>query len=453
MAAAETKKIVDVIVIGAGSSGIAAARTCQEETKGKCSILVLEARQRVGGRSFTDDIGKSKIDLGGSWVHGWTTNNPIAQLAHKLAIVPFTVDRSRQTLLMDEIKGQQVPAEDLLEAYQLVDMLRQETLHVRATAIAENKQDRSVADAFTDIQLAVDQSRHKRIVELVRAQEEQHFGASWHQLSLLHWDDSIDMDGPDQMFQDGYGSLIAHAAARDLPNDQHLSPLDIRLGEVVTRIDSSLSDTTVLVQTQKAEYVGKHVICTLPLGVLQSGTVTFNPPLPISHSNAIGRLGVSLMNKLVLLFDKQWWSDAIALIGIVSKTREKFQWWYNLQPLQKAPILVCLITGDFARQVEKMDDREVVQQAMAYLRSTFRKNIPDPIDYKMTRWLADPFARGSYTHFAVGSSASDIQTLQQGFAHDRIFLAGEHVTELDTGTIHGAWSSGVQQAKKIMTKK
>ncbi len=100
---------------------------------------------------------------------------------------------------------------------------------------------------------------------------------------------------------------------------------------------------------------------------------------------------------------------------------------------------------------EKWSDEKIVNAALDRLRICYGdKLVPNPIAYHITRWASDPFARQSYTYFAVGSSEHDTAAFAVPVgAHKQLGFAGEHTTANDMGTIHGAWATGVREAKRI----
>ncbi|KAJ9578341.1 hypothetical protein L9F63_005433 [Diploptera punctata] len=221
-------------------------------------------------------------------------------------------------------------------------------------------------------------------------------------------------------------------------------------------------------------YKGDVVLCTLPLGVLKQSTaanaqgvpnsVQFNPPLPDWKVQSIQRLGFGNLNKVVLCFERIFWDPNANLFGHVGSTTasrgELFLFWN----LYRAPVLLALVAGEAAAIMENVSDDVIVGRCIAVLKGIFGNSaVPQPKETVVTRWRADPWARGSYSFVAVGSSGSDYDILaapvsppqpssQQPSApapQPRLFFAGEHTIRNYPATVHGAFLSGLREGGRI----
>jgi polyamine oxidase len=175
--------------------------------------------------------------------------------------------------------------------------------------------------------------------------------------------------------------------------------------------------------------------------VLKAGTIAFDPPLPEKKQQAIDRLGFGLLDKVVLKFDQPFWpdNDVIGLVG----GGEPVSMLINGETFADAPLLVGLRGGRDAREREALSDEEAVAQVVTAL------NAPNPTGALVTRWAADPYARGSYSFVAVGSSPDDMKALAEP-VNDRLAFAGEATVPEFFGTVHGAYQSGVREAERIL---
>lgn len=187
-----------------------------------------------------------------------------------------------------------------------------------------------------------------------------------------------------------------------------------------------------------------RAIVTLPLGVLRSGDVAFDPPLPARHREALGRLGVSLMDKVVLRFERVFWPPARRL-GILDEPRAEF---VDLSRDLGAPVLALLTKTIRAEADEARSDDEAVAEAMRLLRRML-PDAPDPTDALVTRWARDPFARGSYVHAPPGASGEDPDALAEPI-DGRVFLAGDATSRQHPGTMEGAWREGRRAAQACL---
>ena len=214
---------------------------------------------------------------------------------------------------------------------------------------------------------------------------EQEYAGSATELSSRYFDDDNELEGGDVLFPAGYGAITDHLA----------KGLTIRTGRVVDRIDWTGSGVTVSAGTDT--YTGEHVVVTLPLGVLQSGAVP-GRDLPADTTTAIAKLGMGLLDKCFLRFPSRFWPDTDWLT-YVPPAENAGQWaqWVNYARAAGQPILLGFNAADFGRTVETWSDGAIIDSAMGTLRTIFfGADIPAPVDYRITRWSADPYARGSY---------------------------------------------------------
>ena len=118
-------------------------------------------------------------------------------------------------------------------------------------------------------------------------------------------------------------------------------------------------------------------------------------------------------------------------------------------PYIKKPILLAFNAADFGTQLEGWSDEKIVAEGMAVLRSMFGEESPDPQSVQITRWIADPFAGGSYSFPQVGAPADARSILAEPIG-DRLFFAGEATSSNYPATVHGAYLSGEREANRIL---
>ena len=100
--------------------------------------------------------------------------------------------------------------------------------------------------------------------------------------------------------------------------------------------------------------------------------------------------------------------------------------------------------------MESWNDQRIVNSAIETLRTSFGSKIPDPVDYQISRWASDPFAGGAYSYNALGSTPKMREELMKPIAN-RIFFAGEATSRKNFGTAHGAYLSGIQAARNVLS--
>jgi monoamine oxidase len=198
------------------------------------------------------------------------------------------------------------------------------------------------------------------------------------------------------------------------------------------------------------------VVCTLPLGILkipvkQAGHVTFDPPLPPLKQQAIKKLGCGLLNKCVLSFPHMFWEQDTEFMGMASDPPHLI---LNSSLVTGKPILVFMFGGDYARKIEYKTDAEIVGMCMDVLRKACRATVPDPIDYVVTRWGHEYFARGAFVYIPPGvEGMQQLEAMSEPIvARDGqplVQFAGEHTTPYHPSTIHGAFLSGIREAYRL----
>uniref|UniRef100_A0A8C3L2F0 Lysine-specific histone demethylase 1A n=1 Tax=Chrysolophus pictus TaxID=9089 RepID=A0A8C3L2F0_CHRPC len=272
-------------------------------------------------------------------------------------------------------------------------------------------------------------------------------------LSLKHWDqdDDFEFTGSHLTVRNGY-SCVPVALAEGL---------DIKLNTAVRQVRYTASGCEVIaVNTRSTSqtfiYKCDAVLCTLPLGVLkqQPPAVQFVPPLPEWKTSAVQRMGFGNLNKVVLCFDRVFWDPSVNLFGHVGSTTasrgELFLFWN----LYKG---ICAASGI----MENISDDVIVGRCLAILKGIFGSSaVPQPKETVVSRWRADPWARGSYSYVAAGSSGNDYDLMAQPITPGpaipgapqpipRLFFAGEHTIRNYPATVHGALLSGLREAGRI----
>ena len=429
-----------MIIIGAGMSGIAAASTLKK--KG-VSVIVLEARDRIGGRTYSvpsTAAGKSFFaDLGASWIHG-ITGNPLNALAKaaNVAVQSKVYDYENSQTYYDNGKEVSDATEDkfadLWDTFEdYLDDARDENEDGEDPGIQS-----VINDFIKDEGLSGDALRFFQYQVNVNIEHE--YAAPISDLSL-YADEDNELPGGDKLITGGFGNIVEYLA----------KGIDVRLKTQVTEIDYSDETSVVVTTAGGGSFSADKVIVTLPIGVLKADVVKFNPPLPDTNQEAIDAMGAGLLNKCIMIFDKVFWDSKINIIDRVSASGNG-AWGETLSlvPATGLPVLYAFNAAKYAEALEKKSDTATIAEAMAVLRKIW-PSAPNPVKYYVTRWKSDPFARGSYSYTTPDMEFEDVHTdIAEPLGEDQVFFAGEHTSVDYPATVHGAYLSGIKAATEAM---
>lgn len=425
--ASNTKRIV---VIGAGLAGLAVARELQRRGH---EVVVVEARERVGGRIWTStqwpDI---PLDLGATWIHG-VMGNPLTGLAEEIQASRIVTSYERATTY--NTSGQPLSRVEAKHREQLRKQVFRAVKKAQAQAA-----DTSIRQAIAPVMRQFDDSSEAyRFINFILSGEiEQEYSGSAARLSAHGYDSIKEFGGDDALFVHGFRIITEFLAGG----------LNIELGQIVHEIQWDSSPVRVV--TRKSEFVADHVVVTLPLGVLQAQQVRFSPQLPGNKQDAVVKLGMGVLNKCYLRFQDTFWPADVDWLEYVSAKHGEWTEWVSFKRAADMPILLGFNAADRGREIEAWSDQQIVTSAMQTLKTIFSARIPEPIDYQITRWATDPFALGSYSYNAVGSTPNMRKVLAAPLSK-KLFFAGEASHKDYFGTAHGAYLSGLRAAKEILS--
>ncbi|CAH9148637.1 unnamed protein product [Cuscuta epithymum] len=425
-----------VIVIGGGISGLAAARTLQNAS---FEVVLLESRDRIGGRIHTDFTFGCPVDMGASWLHGVCNENPLAPMIRHLGLSLYRTsgddsvlyDHDLESFMLFSIDGKQVPQQTVVEVGDAFRNILKETEKVRD----EHSQDMSVQHAISIVldrypELRQDGLAHE-VLQWYICRMEAWFAADVNLISLKTWDQEDVLSGGHGLMVQGYYPVI-QALAKDI---------DIRLNHRVLRITHRYNKVMVSVEGGR-NFIADAAIITVPLGVLKADLIKFEPKLPEWKVSAIRDLGMGNEDKIALQFDNVFWPN-VEFIGIVAPTSYACGYFLNLHKATGHPVLVYMAAGSLANDLEKLSDKAAADFAMLHLKKMF-PNASEPVQYLFSRWGTDPDSLGSYSYDVVGKPADVYERLRAPLGN--LFFGGEAVSLDHQGSVHGAYSAGIMAA-------
>lgn len=434
----------NVIVIGAGLAGLAAAR---QMLQSGFKVVVLEGRKRPGGRVFTKKMAgngyTASADLGGSVITG-IHGNPIGVLARQLG---FPLHKVRDKCPLYQPDGR--PVDGLIDARvedtfnRLLDKACQ--LRQAMDEVAVDVSLGTALETFRQVYGVAEKPEERRLLDWHLANLEYANAGLLSELSLAFWDqdDPYEMGG-DHCFVAGGNGRFVQALVENLPIFYDRTVRVVRYG----------SDGVQVVAGGQV-FQGDMVLCTVPLGVLKSGSIKFVPELPNRKLEAIKRLGFGLLNKVALLFPTVFWGAEIDTFGHLcddASRRGEFFLFYSYASVSGGALLIALVAGEAAINFESMDPNDAVERILEILRGIYGPRgvvVPEPVQTVCTRWGSEPLSMGSYSHVAVGASGDDYDILAESVGEGRVFFAGEATNRRYPATMHGAFLSGLREAANI----
>jgi monoamine oxidase len=221
--------------------------------------------------------------------------------------------------------------------------------------------------------------------------------------------------------------------------------LQIQLKTPVTAI--ARRDNSVVVRAGDRSFEGPAAIVTVPLGVLKSGAIAFDPPLPDEHRKAVQALGFGVLSKSFFRFSRRTWDVENAFYQYIGSEAGVWSQWFTM-PSAAGPIVLAFNAGERGRWAESAAPGDLIAGALPIARQLFGGDL-SAVDVRTSNWTVDPYALGSYSFHAPGSGHADRRRLQEPIG-DRLYLAGEAVGVNNPATVTGAVVSGRYAAGQLM---
>lgn len=411
-----------IIIVGAGISGLAAAKKLKE--KG-FNVIVLEAQDKVGGRLRTNRSLGIAFDEGASWIHG-INGNPITSLAQQAGMETFETvdDQSKKSY---DIGG-------VLRSATTYQNAEDELYNILDTMMNSGSATQSFETVFNNLYPT---KANDRLWKFLLSTYVTFDTGDLNNLSSLLYNEGEEYTGVEKIATNGYDTIANYLA----------NGLNIQLNQRVSKID--YTNTKVQITHNSTISEADYVIVTVPLGVLKANKIQFVPSLPTSKQNAIQKIGMNCVNKFLLTWNTAFWDD-VQYISYTPATKDKFNYFVNVKKFH--PTVNALMTfayADYARQTELMTDAQITNEIMAHLKDIYGNSIPNPTNILRTKWQSNEHTYGAYSYTAVGTEMQHFDDLAATI-NDKLFFAGEH-TEVDYfSTAHGAYISGIREADKII---
>jgi monoamine oxidase len=421
----------DVIIIGGGAAGLMAAKLLSEAGK---NILLLEARDRLGGRIHCIDNFSFLAQGGAEFIHGnlQTTLDLLKEAGIKKEKLKGNFCRV--------VKGKWTTNENIVPHWEL--------LIKKLNACSENiSVDDFLIKNFNAKKYEKLRNRFKKYVQGYDAADTKYASLLAIKKEMKHEDESQYRPGP------GYHALVNY-----LKQICRAHNVVIKTNEAVTKISA---DNNIEVVTTSGKYTGEKVILAVPLGVLQSNKNSRSfislPPYLNAYTKMLKQIGNGSVIKFLLEFDKAFWLDKDFL-----KTRNiapplyiftdaKIATWWTQYP-SKTPLLTGWIGGPPAFEMKDYSERRFKNLLIESLASVFF--LPKPeiekrlINYKVMNWSKEPYILGGYSYATLQTEKAR-QFLNQP-CENTFYYAGEYLPENSSSTVDAALQSGIQAASQIL---
>jgi monoamine oxidase len=434
----------DVAIIGAGAAGISAAHALRDSGK---TFVILEARDRVGGRAFSDNVNIPgvPVDLGAEWfmltdpIPGSDrTANPLYDMAKarskELGIVRDNFRRTFFDLNSPDLPPPQRLIPALLQAAQL-----QASILTYGSMMQANP---ALPDISVDDLAELGGLRSNPWYQFAASPILNEHGAAMSKLSVF--DLFVLMaEGPTvggHLIQSGLGNFVGSLA----------DGLPIALNTPVTSIQ--WRGGGVQLQTPSGTVQAKTVVVTTPVGVLASGKPSFDPVLPTQYTDAFAKLPMGIVEKIWLSYSEDIFGvEDINVVGeqlIGTSPGYQFHWFGT-------NVIAVIIGGDVAEAAARNGRQNQIDYARQAVAAAFGSSTLNK--YKsaaVSQWTVDPYSQGAYTYavpggFGARAALGDLEMARSMFG-GRIFFAGEAATPVHHSSLIGAWNTGQAAAKAAL---
>ncbi|XP_060559853.1 uncharacterized protein LOC132719912 [Ruditapes philippinarum] len=449
----DSYKRKDVVVVGGGIAGMAAARRLLKE--GNLAVKVLEAQKtRYGGRIWTYREGARgvrgvDVDIGASFLNTKAKNNSLIKMAEEFEL--DTASSGNLQIHFVEKNGEKKVyfGDNATDLYTEVFKLVIKALD----SVKKEGVDRPVIDVMLEaLDFTYETDEQKYDKNIVKAVITSLPVAVLHNFSSLLYRIENDF-GWDKIVLDGMGALLDRIVAGSGTE----LPVKIELNKVVRNIKIDSDRKKVLIRTvDRKQIVADAVIVALPIGVLQNKNVIFEPDLPAKKKKALQDIGLGYNTKVVVGFDKAFWPKDVGTFNVFSELASYgfLQTWTNAYRLSGNPFLIGNIFSSEAKLWESKPKKlkELVIEVLSELFGAELVKAHEIKTFIHSNWSTDEFILGSVSYPKTGNTPEMWTALQEPIC-PYIYFAGaytETVSHVDS--LHGAYNSGVRAAEQYINR-
>jgi monoamine oxidase len=422
-------KSTDILIVGAGMAGLNAARELSRAGK---KVIILEARNRIGGRVLPlkeEDFGY-RAQGGGEFVHGPA---PITKAIAEEAGLTFIPMNGEIWMNRDD---------EIFKEEGFVD--HQEIMHEKLKALKEDMAMGDFLDKYFSEEKYV--PMRKSIIKMAEGYD----AADIYKVSAWslreEWlGEHGEVEWEQGIIKEGYGPFLDF-----LESECRKIGVEILLKQKVESVE--MVDGGVIASCGEGKYQAKKIIITVALPVIKN--IKFTPAIPEKIGAASG-VGFGQVTKILIRFKDMWWTNArgkdLSKMTFMRSDEEIMGWWTQYPNIH--PVLTGWLAGPKAEQLKNLSKEELIEKSISSLSNIFkidkedlRKNM---INYKIFDWPNDPLTLGAYSYNLVGSEEA-YKVLREP-VDNKIYFAGEALClGNESATVEGALASGLETAQKIL---
>ncbi|XP_074317898.1 polyamine oxidase 1-like [Silene latifolia] len=454
---ASSAKPASVIIVGAGMSGISAAKQLQDA--GINDFVILEATDRIGGRIHKVEFGGHTVEQGANWLHGvgGLEKNPMFEIAKAINLKNYYSDFSQVSLHTYKQEGGLYPKEEVEAA-----LTKAKSNEEFGTELAKTLSDNHVVDDDMSL-LALERLNHmepktplEKMIDFYSFDGEQAESPTVTSLKHILPRPECVLYGEGAYFvadQRGFEGIVHEIAKTCLAyKDDRVIDSRLYYNKAVTEIEYSETGATIKTEDGSV-FHAETAILSPSVGVLQSDLITFKPQLPLWKRRAIDEFSLGTYTKIFLKFPKKFWptGPGTEFFFYVHERRGYYAIWQQLDnEYPGSNIMFVTVADQESIRIEQQPDEETKAEIMEVLRKMFGKDIPDATDIMIPRWNSDRFYRGTFSNWPAGYTDEKHEHLRASIGS--LYFTGEHTHPQLFGYVDGAYFAGIDTAKDVINR-